>query len=198
MTLVFLCLILFLTIDPMGNVSTYLRLIKQLPENKRLKVVLREMLIALAVMLLFNELGELLFHFLGLSEIGLRIASGVILFIIAMKILFPPKDHFRNQEFPGEPYVFPLAIPLFAGPATLATIMLYAHLEASRPIMFGAIIIAWAGASLILYFSSFFQRILGNNGLAACERLMGMVLVLISIQRIATGIQLFLTGKCCD
>lgn len=198
MTLLFLSLILFLIMDPMGNVSTFLRLMKRIPENRRTWVMIREMGIALIAMLLFNELGELLFHFLGLSELGLRIASGVILFIIALKILFPTKDNIRNQEFPEEPCVFPLAIPLIAGPATLATIMLYAHLEPSQPVMIFAILIAWAAASLILYFSSFFQRVLGNNGLAACERLMGMILVLLSIQRIAAGIQLFLTGKCCD
>jgi multiple antibiotic resistance protein len=198
MTLFFLTIILFLIIDPLGNVATYLRLMKDVPAEKQKTVALREMVIALCVMILFNELGELLFQFLGLSEIGLRIASGVILFIIALKILFPSKDNIRSQEFPGEPYVFPIAIPLLAGPALLATIMLYAHLEPSRPIMLGAILIAWAAASLILFFSSFFQRVLGNNGLAACERLMGMVLVLISIQRIAAGIQLFLTGQCCD
>lgn len=171
---------------------------KNVPEERKNKVAFREMLIALAVMLLFNELGELLFHLMGLSELGLRIASGVILFLIAIKILFSSKDNIRNRDFPGEPTVFPLAIPLLAGPGVLATIMLYAHLEPSRPLMLTAIITAWGLSSLILYFSSFFQRILGSNGLSAIERLVGMVLVLIAIQRIAAGIQLFVTGQCCD
>lgn len=198
MTLAFLSLLIFLIIDPMGNVSSYQKLIRQVPQEQRNKVALREMLFALAIMLIFNALGEVIFNFLGLSEIGLRIASGVILFLIALRILFPPKDPFRSGDYPGEPYVFPLAIPLLAGPATLATILLYAHIEPSHTTMVLAIIIAWLAASLILFFSDFFQKMLGNNGLAACERLMGMILVLISIQRMAAGIQLFLTGTCCD
>lgn len=181
----------------MGNVSPYQKLMSQVPPERRTKVAIREMLIALGVMVIFNELGEILFHFLGLSELGLRIASGAILFIIALKILFP-KSQDQYQDLPGEPCVFPLAIPMLAGPALLATIMLYAHLEPSQPIMLTAIFIAWGASSLILFFSSFFERVLGNNGLTACERLMGMILVLISIQRLAAGIELFLTGKCCD
>lgn len=198
MTIAFLSFILFLIIDPMGNVSAYLRLMKEIPKERQTRVAVREMAIALLFMLLFNELGEVLFQFLGLSEIGLRIASGVILFIIALKILFPTKENLRSQEFPGEPFIFPLAVPLLAGPALLATIMLYANLEPSQPVMLAAIFIAWGAASLILFFSAFFQRVLGNNGLAACERLMAMLLVLISIQRIAAGIQLFITGKSYD
>ena len=197
MTLAFLAIILFLIIDPMGNVSSYQKLMNHIPPERRTKVAIREMLIALGVMVIFNELGEVLFHFLGLSELGLRIASGVILFIIALKILFP-KSQDQHQDLPGEPCVFPLAIPMIAGPALLATIMLYAHLEPSQPIMLTAIFIAWGASSLVLFFSSFFERVLGTNGLTACERLMGMVLVLISIQRLAAGIELFLTGKCCD
>lgn len=198
MTLLFLSLILFLIIDPIGNVPTYLKLIKKCPKEKQTKIAIREMAIALGVMVFFNELGEMLFNLLGLSEIGLRIASGVILFLIGLKTLFPGQGGMRSQEYPEEPFIFPIAIPLIAGPGVLATIMLYAHLEPSQPIMLIAILIAWAASSLILFFSSFFLRVLGTNGLAAAERLMGMVLVLISIQRIASGIQLFITGKCCD
>ena len=198
MTLAYLSIILFLIIDPLGNVSKYQKLMNKIAPERRLKVAIREMLIALFVMLVFNELGELLFHFLGLSEIGLRIASGLILFIVALKILFPKAEDKRDVDLPGEPCVFPLAIPYLSGPAVLATIMLYAHLEPSQPIMFTAILIAWAASSLILFFSSFFERILGTNGLTACERLMGMVLILVAIQRFSAGIQLFLTGECCD
>lgn len=198
MTLLFLTIILFLIIDPIGNVPTYLKLLKKYPKEKQTKIAIREMVIALAVLIFFNELGEVLFTVLGLSEIGLRIASGIILFLIGLKTLFPGQGGIRNQEYPEEPFIFPLAIPLIAGPGVLATIMLYAHLEPSQPLMLLAIFMAWAASSTILFFSPFFLRVLGTNGLAAAERLIGMVLVLISIQRIATGIQLFLTGKCCD
>lgn len=196
MSLFSLSLILFLIIDPLGNVSTYLNLVKDLPKSRQRWIIIREMLIALGVMLLFNEIGEALFHLLGFCESALRIASGVILFLIAIKILFSREDNPRLRIPEGEPLVFPLAIPLIAGPALLATIMLYAHLEPSQPLMFFAILLAWMGAMAIFLNASFLYRILGKNGLAAAERLMGMVLVLLAVQRFADGIQLFLTNKC--
>lgn len=157
---------------------------------------MREMLIALGVMLLFNLLGEALFELLHFSEVALRLASGLILFLVAIKILFPATDSPRAHLPAGEPFVFPLAIPLLAGPALLATIMLYSHLDQSRALMIPAILIAWVASSFTLFVSPFLQRVLGSNGLAACERLTGMILVLLSIQRFADGVQLFVTGKC--
>lgn len=196
MTLFSLTLILFLIIDPMGNVMAYRTLMDNVPQKKRLWTSLREMGIALAIMLLFNGIGEILFDVLGFCESALRMASGIILFLVAIKILFPGVDTLRTHLPAGEPNVFPLAVPLIAGPAVLATIMLYAHLEPSQPIMVTAILIAWGLSSLILLGSSYLYKFLGENGLNACERLMGMILVLLSIQRFADGLQLFLTGKC--
>lgn len=196
MTLFSLTLILFLIIDPFGNVISYNNLMKEIPPSKRLWVGLREMGIALLVMLLFNAIGEILFDLLGFCESALRIASGLILFLVAIKILFPSLGDFRAHLPAGEPFIFPLAIPLIAGPAVLATIMLYAHLEPSQPLMLSAIVFAWLAASAILLSSDFLLRTLGVNGLAACDRLLGMILVILAIQRFADGVQLFLTGSC--
>ena len=149
------------------------------------------MLIALAFMLGFNFLGDYIFNFLDISETTVRISSGVILFLIAIKILFTSPDSMRANLPKGEPFIFPLAIPLIAGPALLATIMLYAHLEPKPSVMIAAILMAWALTSFILFFASPIKKVLGDNGLMACERLIGMVLVLISVQRLLEGILLF-------
>lgn len=191
MSLFSIALALFLIIDPIGNISSYLSLIKEYPLQKKRKILFRELLIALGVMLGFNFLGEYIFHFLDFSETTVRIASGVILFLIAIKILFTSPDNLRANLPRGEPFLFPLAIPLIAGPALLATIMLYAHLEPSVPMMVCAILLAWLAAGLILFFATPIQKFLGENGLMACERLMGMVLVLIAVQRLMDGIMLF-------
>lgn len=191
-----LTLILFLIMDPIGNVSSYLSLVKEIPPKRQRFIVLREMLIALIVMLLFWGIGEILFDLLQMCETALRLASGLILFLVAIKILFPTIDSPRANLPQGEPFVIPLAIPLIAGPSLLATIMLYTHLEKSQPLMISAIFIAWTLASIVLLFSSFLFRVLGRNGLIACERLMGMILVLLAIQRFTEGLQLFFTGKC--
>lgn len=191
MSLFSVALVLFLIMDPIGNISPYLSMVKEIDPKKLKWIVLREMAIALAVMLGFNYLGEYIFNFLGFSETTVRITSGVILFLIAIKILFTSTDSMRANLPQGEPFIFPLAIPLIAGPALLATIMLYAHLEPLQSVMILAILIAWLSSGLILVFAAPIKRVLGENGLMACERLIGMVLVLISVQRLLEGILLF-------
>lgn len=196
MTLFTLFLILFLIMDPLGNIGPYLRLVNTLPETRQRWIILREMVFALLLMLLFHEIGEWLFAALHMSEVALRIASGLILFLAALKILFPTEDSPRSQLPEGEPFLIPLAVPFIAGPPLLATIMLYAHLETSRPLMLSAIFFAWVAATAVFLAARPLQRILGHNGLIACERLMGMVLIILGIQRFAEGLQLFLTGRC--
>jgi len=196
MSLLSICLVLFLIMDPFGNISTFLNLLKNVDPLKRRWIVVREMLIALITMLFFYVMADKLMDMLQLSTITVHIASGAILFLIAIKILFPSTNSLRTQLKNGlspeeEPFIVPMAIPLIAGPSLLATIMLYSSLENSHPLMFGAIFLAWLLSSVILYFAPFLERVLTHNGLIACERLMGMVLVLISVQRFLEGIKLF-------
>lgn len=184
-------LVLFFIMDPIGNITTYLNLVNELNPKRRNWVIFREMLIALGVMIFFNFLGEVIFEFLDLSETTVRISSGVILFLIAIKILFTSPDNIRANLPKGEPFIFPLAVPLISGPALMATIMLYAHLEPYQSVMLAAILISWLATTVILYFSPTIKRILTQNGLLACERLIGMLLVLISVQRMLEGILMF-------
>lgn len=196
MSLFNLTVILFLIMDPVGNISSFLNLLKDYPQDIRRKIIIREMLIALAAMIAFNVLGEYIFNVLQISETALKLASGAILFLVAIKILFPSTDSLRANLPAGEPFITPLAIPLIAGPSLLATIMLFARLEPSQPVMLSAIFIAWLLASIILLSGKTLQKIIGTNGLMACERLMGMVLVMLAIQRFAEGLQQFV--KLCD
>lgn len=184
-------LMLFLIMDPVGNVSAFLNMVKDIPTSQRSWIVLREMLIALVAMLVFNFIGEYIFNILHLSETTVHLSAGLILFLVALKILFPTIDSPRNNLPEGEPFVIPLAIPLIAGPSLLATIMLFAHMEPSIPLMLGAILSAWAAAVVVLLFAPQLKKYLGSNGLIACERLMGMVLILLAIQRFSEGVKLF-------
>lgn len=191
MTLINLAIILFLIMDPLGNITSFLTLMRDIPPQRQRYIIIREMLIALAAMVAFNYLGEFIFDILNVSEPALRLASGVILFLVAIKILFPSIDSLRANLPAGEPFVTPLAIPLIAGPSLLATIMLFAHIEPSQLNMMGAILLAWGGAVVVLLFGSRLKDILGTNGLMACERLMGMILVMLAIQRFLEGVQQF-------
>lgn len=191
MTFLNLVVILFLIMDPVGNITSFREQLKDSPPDKRRKVILREMLIALAAMVLFNYIGEFIFDLLKVSETTVRITIGVILFLIAIKILFPSTDSLRANLPKGEPFITPLAVPLIAGPSLLATIMLFAHLEPSQPYMLGAIFLSWLAALGVLLSGPWLYRILGNSGLMACERLMGMVLALLAIQRFLEGVKQF-------
>ena len=191
MSLFNVTLVLFLIMDSIGNLSVYLSMVEKLDKARQYRIIFREMLIALGVMLFFNYLGEYLFGFLGLSETTVRLSSGVILFLIAVKILFTASDSPRSNLPKGEPFIFPLAIPLIAGPALMATIMLYAHLEPLQSVMIIAILIAWFFSVLVFLFAAPIKRLLGANGLMACERLIGMILVLVAVQRFLEGILLF-------
>lgn len=195
MSLLSIAFILFLIMDPIGNVSSYLNLVQGLPAKKQRWIITREMFIALFAMLLFNFIGEWLFEVLKISPLTVRISSGAILFLVAIKILFPSIDSPRANLPEGEPFITPIAIPLIAGPSLLATIMLFAHSEVSQITMISAILIAWIAAVIVLELSPFLQKYMGKNGLLACERLMGMILVMLAIQRFSEGVHEFIL-KC--
>ena len=191
MNLFTVTIILFLIMDPIGNISSFLKQLEHIPKQKQFKIVIREMLIALGIMLFFNLLGESIFSVLELSDPTLELASGALLFLVAIKILFPSVDSLRANLPTGEPFITPLAVPLIAGPSLLATIMLFARLVPSASISLLAILFAWIMAVVVLLAGSRLQRLIGTNGLMACERLMGMVLIMLAIQRFAEGIQEF-------
>ena len=191
MTIVSAALLLFLVMDPLGNIPLYLTALKNIAPQRRVKVILRELIIALLVMVLFLFAGQYFLSALHISEPALTVTGGVILFLIALKMIFPqPADQDPvNQE---EPFIVPLAIPYVAGPSALATLLLIMNNEPQRwPEWLAALIAAWLVAGAILLSAGFLAKILRNRGLIAIERLMGMILVAISIQMLMDGIGKF-------
>ncbi len=189
MTIFSITLVLFLIMDPIGNIASYLKLVDGINPKKQRLILLREMLIALLVMVIFNYIGEGIYDLLQISDPAVRLSSGVILFLISVQILFPNLTGLRENLPKEEPFIIPLAIPLIAGPSVLATIMLYAHMEQSQPVMLVSILCAWIAALLVMLASKPLYKAMGENGLMACEKLMGMVLVLIAIQRFLDGVE---------
>lgn len=190
-TLFSLSVILFLIMDPIGNIGSYLTLMSGMTPRRRNLILLREMGIALITTLAFSLLGEYIFNLLNINDVTVRIASGVILFLIAIKIIFPSIDSWRVNLPKGEPFIVPLAIPLVAGPSLLATVMLYADLEPSMGLVTAAIFIAWLAALVVLWAAPFLHRYLGNNGLLALEKLTGIILIMLAVQRFAEGLHRF-------
>lgn len=184
---------LFLILDPLGNIPVFLSVLRQVPPARRRRVLLREIAVAYLVLLAFLFAGKSFLHFLGLSRETIGIAGGIVLFLIAVRMIFPSESSAQADSFEGEPFIVPLAIPLFAGPSAFAALLL---MERSAPggqqALLLAMTVAWAASGLILLSSSFFYRVLRQRGLIAMERLMGMVLVMIAVQMFMNGVRSFL------
>lgn len=191
MSLLSIAFSLFLLMDPIGNIPLYISLLNKLPPRKQKKIIFREMLIALVVIILFNFIGEGLMKFLHIGHDTVQIAGGIILFLICLKMIFPtPITERKDLVQEAEPFIVPLAIPLIAGPSVLAAVMIYAKQETSW-LMVGAILIAWAASLIILLAASFLQKLLGARGILAMERLMGLILILIAVQMFLSGMHTF-------
>ena len=184
---------LFLVMDPLGNIPVFLSILKTVPSERRRAVLLREIGIAYVVLLGFFLLGDYLLQFLGLEQEAVSIAGGIVLFLIALRMIFPGEGGRAGDPLEGEPFVVPLAIPLIAGPSTLATLLLLQRSAASaRGELLLALTIAWAVSGILLLSSTFLHRILRERGLIAMERLMGMLLVMVSVQMLINGVRPFL------
>jgi len=192
MTIASAIVLLILVIDPFGNVPFFVSALKDVDPARRRAVIVRELLIAYFVMVVFLFAGEPFLRILGISGPALTIAGGVILFLIALKMVFPVRGRSLQEEIQGEPFIVPLAIPYIAGPSVLAVEMLLMSDEPGRwPVWLIAITVAWAGTALVVLFGSQVAERLGPRGLVAIERLMGMILVAIAIQMFLTGADLY-------
>lgn len=134
--------------------------------------------------------------FLHVESDTIQIAGGIILFLICLKMIFPP-CHDVHDALPQnmEPFIVPLAVPLIAGPSVLAAVIIYSKQETNNFVMLGAIFIAWIASLLILLASSYLQKALGWRGIVALERLMGLVLTLIAVQMFLSGVSAFIARQ---
>jgi multiple antibiotic resistance protein len=185
-------LLMFLVMDPLGNVPFFLTELKRVRPERRRLVVVRELLIALAVLVVFLFAGGVLLDLLGISSTALTVSGGVILLLIALRMIFPTHETSLQEAVSGEPFIVPLAVPYIAGPSALATELLITNQDPTRwPEWLGAVLLAWLGTAVIVYFATDLGRLLGEKVLIAVERLMGMVLVAVAVQMLLTGLDLY-------
>ena len=193
MTIASAALLLFLILDPLGNIPVFLSLLKGLPPARQRVVIVRELLIALAVLMLFLWAGRYLLELMHLRQESVSIAGGIILFLIGLRMIFPPADGIMGEQPEGEPFIVPMAIPMIAGPSGMAAVMLLGSQEPGRMGAWSlALAIAWAATAIILFSATYLQKWLGTRVLTAIERLMGMVIVAISVQMLMDGISTYL------
>lgn len=179
----------FFVISPLGIVPAMLAALKNVDPAKHRRIILRECIIALGIMLTFMFFGQGLLNMLSISIPAMTAAGGVMLMLIALRLIFPTQDKNMRVEVEDEPFVVPIAIPYIAGPSILATELLMIAQEPDRwPVWLGAVLIAWTATLIILVLGSELRKLLGDRGLMAMERLMGMILVLIATQMLLNGI----------
>lgn len=185
---------LTLVMDPLGNIPMFISALKGVPEERRRPVVIRELVIALGLMVFFLLFGKYLVSVLAIDLTAMSVGGGIVLFLIAIQMIFPGRDsHFADNPG-GEPFIVPLAIPLVAGPSTLTTVLLFSLQSPGRLGAWACVVAtAWLVNALVLgWLAGGLSRLLGERGLLAMEKLMGMILVTISVQMIMTGLRQFL------
>ena len=181
---------LLFVMDPLGNVPIFLSVLKDVDPPRRQRVILRDMLVALVVLLVFLFGGGALLDLLGLRQESISIAGAIILFLIALRMIFPSPYGLMGDTPDGEPFIVPLAIPAVAGPSSLAVTMLLVNSDPSRMLDWTvALVGAWGITAALLMSSPLLLRALGNRGLLASERLMGMILVIIAVQMFFDGVR---------
>ena len=186
-------LLLFLILDPLGNVPVFLSLLRGLPPRRQRIVLARELLIALVVLMLFLWAGKYALELMHLREESVSIAGGIVLFLIGIRMIFPPPEGLMGESPDGEPFIVPMAIPLVAGPSGMAAVILMGSNDPSRLGDWSlALMIAWAATAAILFCATYLYKWLGQRVLTAVERLMGMLLVAISVQMLMDGITAYL------
>lgn len=188
MNLLALSVTLFLVLDPFGNAAVFHGVLSKVPEERRRMVLLRELFIALGILLAFLFIGKHLLGFLGLRPATLSISGGILLFLIALGMVFPSHS-VLGETADEEPFIVPLAVPLMAGPSTIALILLTSskHPDATGLIAL-AVGAAWLVSAVILLLSPALLKLLGMKGTRALERLMGLLLILVAVQMFLDGV----------
>ncbi len=193
MKLVQAIILLFLVLDPLGNIPVFLAILRGVEPKRRQLIIIRELIAALVILMFFLLFGTSLMGLLQISQPALSIAGGTILFMIAIKMVFPISEDGAPGTSGREPFIVPLAVPLVAGPSAMSTVLILVTREPAKlPQWLLALFCAWLASAIILLFSAPLSHLLGERGLNAIEKLMGMLLTVIAVQMFMTGLQQFL------
>lgn len=183
-------ILLFIIMDPLGNIAIFHALVGRYPRWQRLRIITREMLIAYAVLTLFLLAGETILGYLGLEQPALGVAGGVVLFLIALRMVFPDLGTVTGKEHAEEdPFIVPLAVPMIAGPSAVAAVLLLVSRDPGQMLTWWtALTVAWGASAAILLTSGLLVEALGHRTLRALVRLSGMLLIMMAIQMLMDGI----------
>jgi multiple antibiotic resistance protein len=180
---------LFLVLDPFGNIVPIHTLMMRVPEQRRTRMLLRELFFALGFLLFFLFAGRATLDLLDVRQDALSISGGVLLFLVALGMVFPEKS-VLHEPGTDEPFIVPISVPLIAGPSAIALLLIFGtRYPDERGKLLLALVLAWAGSTLVLLLGTRMVRLLGKRGAQALERLMGLLLVLIAVQMFLDGVK---------
>ena len=183
---------LFFIMDPLGNVPVFNAILSGFDSAKRTRIMARELVLALLILFMFLFTGNAVLGFLGLSQSSLSIAGGILLFIISLRMIFPKTTSRDEIEGAEDPFLVPLAVPMIAGPSTIAILLLLGSSQPDRMAEWSiSLLLAWIASTVLLVASPYLMRVLGLRGARALERLMGMILVILATQMLLNGIRDF-------
>jgi len=179
-------------VDPFGLIPIYLSLAGKYSQKKQKYIIFKAFFIAIFIATLFLFFGKYFLYYLGIGFNSIYITGGVLLFMIGLDMIYAKPRRTKgspeeNEEALGydDISVFPLAIPMLAGPGTIATIILFSSKENSIEnylLVFSAMLLALLLSAMTMYFSSYILKLLGKTGLNVIDRLMGMILCSLAIQ----------------
>ena len=183
-------ILLLLVLDPLGSLPVFIPIMRDVPPPRRTWVAVREVGIAFGVLAAFMFLGEGFLHVMRLSERSLEVAGGVILLIIAIRMIFSVEGGVYGVAEGREPFIFPLAVPLLAGPSAMATVLLLASRQPDRMLSWvGALAGAMLVSGLVLLLCERIRRLIGDSMVSAVEKLMGLVLTAIAVEMVLAGLK---------
>ncbi len=183
-------IVLTFILDPFGNVPILLAILKDVDKTRHKKIIAREMIVGLIILLFFLFMGQNFLNIFHLETTSVRIAGGLIFFVISINLIFPSKDGSSLFSSQGEPFIVPIALPMVAGPSALATLLVLSnqHEDNMSDLTF-SLLIAWGVTAIIMFSAPFLLKILRKKGLIALEKLMGMLLLIMAVQMLLDGIR---------
>ena len=183
-------ILLLLVLDPLGSLPVFIPIMREVAPERRRRVAVREALIAFAVLFAFMLFGDVFLRVMRLSERSLEVAGGVILLMVAIRMIFSHEGGVYGTPEGKEPFIFPLAVPLMAGPSAMATVLLLASRQPDRVLAWaGALTCAMAVSGAVLLLCERIRRLLGDSVVSALEKLMGLVLTAIAVEMILAGLK---------
>ena len=182
-------ILLLLITDPLGNIPIFVNSLRAVPPERRARVIVREVLIAFGLLLAFMFVGQSFLKAMSLSDVSLQIGGAVVLFLIALRMIFPPPP--QDSPVPlAEPLIVPLAIPALAGPSAMATVLLLVSQAPERRLEWvAALTVTMLVCAVVLLLAERLQRVVGLRVVSAFERLMGLILVSISVEMLIRGLK---------